>query len=163
MSRTKQTTDLTEISRRVCENLVSDVQSPIEHWTESRRCDLKAPLRRRAPVHPDPDTAQIPRSKAKGLGLCTPLAMVSEASPEIEPACRQTHRWAEGSPFPEPGEKFPYLGVSCCGSAVPFCWKAEPQQGRAYWKTKPDLWKAAGFSTRLAERPQTNPTRQDET
>jgi hypothetical protein len=55
-----------EINRYLYENLVSNVESQIEHWTRKAAC------------HTDPDTARTLRTKAEGLGYALRLLSVFE-------------------------------------------------------------------------------------
>ena len=58
-----------EINRYLYENLVSNVESQIEHWT------------RKAARQPDPDTARTLRTKAEGLAYA--LRLLSAFEPEF--------------------------------------------------------------------------------
>ena len=57
------------INRYLYENLVSNVESQIEHWT------------RKAAHQPNPETAQTLRTKAEGLGYT--LRLLSAFEPEF--------------------------------------------------------------------------------
>ena len=58
-----------EINRYLYENLVSNLESQIEHWN------------RKAARQPNPDTAQTLRTKAEGLGYA--LRLLSAFEPEL--------------------------------------------------------------------------------
>ena len=58
-----------EINRYLYENLVSNLESQIEHWN------------RKAARQPNPDTAQTLRTKAEGLGYA--LRLLSAFEPEF--------------------------------------------------------------------------------
>ena len=58
-----------EINGYLYENLVSNLESQVEHWT------------RRATRQPDPDIARILRSKAEGLGYA--LRLLAAFEPEF--------------------------------------------------------------------------------
>jgi hypothetical protein len=59
----------TQINRYLYENLVSNVQSQIDHWT------------RKAAPQSDPDTARILRTKVEGLGYA--LRLLGAFEPEF--------------------------------------------------------------------------------
>jgi len=71
----------TQINRYLYENLVSNVESQIEHWT------------RKAARQPDPETAQTLRTRTEGLGYA--LRLLSAFEPEFRELADAAIRFGE--------------------------------------------------------------------